>query len=119
MLDLAPVRSPLAPIPRVLGSNGGPIYDENWGGVSDNCPSVQRPGMTGPNGREPYRSTCLDFGGAASNHPLKGGKFSNFEGGVVRQLCALYNAAYMYLLRSACHRARSSVEPHHQTNTAA
>ena len=89
MLDLAPVRSPLAPIPRVLGSNGGPIYDENWGGVSDNCPSVQRPGMTGPNGREPYRSTCLDFGGAASNHPLKGGKFSNFEGGVVRQLCAL------------------------------
>eukprot|EP01051_Picozoa_sp_SAG22_P013608 SAG22_NODE_1545_length_4156_cov_2.392162_3_plen_270_part_00 len=38
--------------------------------------------MTGPNGREPFKSTCLDFGGAASNHPLKGGKFSNFEGGV-------------------------------------
>ena len=61
--------------------NGGPIYDENFG-TDPNCPSTVRPGMTGPNGRAPYKGTCLDFGGAASNHPLKGGKFSNFEGGV-------------------------------------
>eukprot|EP01052_Picozoa_sp_SAG31_P049614 SAG31_NODE_10946_length_1080_cov_0.831804_1_plen_86_part_10 len=61
--------------------NGGPIYDDNWG-TDPNCPSVVRPGMTGPNGRQPFKSTCLDLGGAASNHPLKGGKFSNFEGGV-------------------------------------
>jgi arylsulfatase B len=66
--------------------NGGPIYDntaKNWHNLSTpQCPSVVRPGMTGPDGREPYRSTCLDFGGAASNYPLRGGKFSNFEGGV-------------------------------------
>ena len=32
--------------------------------------------------KEPYKSTCLDFGGAASNHPLRGGKESFWEGGV-------------------------------------
>jgi hypothetical protein len=54
-----------------LFSNGGPIYDDNWGN-SGHCPSAVRPGLTGPAGRSPFNSTCLDFGGAASNHPLKG-----------------------------------------------
>ena len=64
-----------------MSDNGGPIYDDNWRGTGG-CPDRDRPGMTGPLGREPYRSTCLDFGGAASNHPLKGGKESFWEGGV-------------------------------------
>lgn len=61
--------------------NGGPIYDSNWR-ATGSCPSATRPGMTGPSGRAPYSTTCLDFGGAATNHPLKGGKASMWEGGI-------------------------------------
>lgn len=38
--------------------------------------------MTGHSGRAPYNVTCLDFGGAANNYPLKGGKASLWEGGI-------------------------------------
>ena len=61
--------------------NGGPIYDHNWRATGD-CPSDGRPGMTGPVGRAPYSKTCLDFGGAANNYPFRGGKASNWEGGI-------------------------------------
>eukprot|EP00729_Bicosta_minor_P002649 gene2649-14137_t len=64
-----------------MSDNGGPIYDQNFK-ETGGCPDTNRPGMTGPAGREPFRSTCLDFGGAASNHPLRGGKESFWEGGV-------------------------------------
>tara|TARA_B110000208_G_scaffold140602_1_gene169659 strand:+ start:172 stop:1992 length:1821 start_codon:yes stop_codon:yes gene_type:complete len=62
--------------------NGGPIYDNGWRSDGEGCPSVYRPGMTGPNGRAPFATTCLDFGGAANNFPLRGGKETNWEGGV-------------------------------------
>ena len=61
--------------------NGGPVYNANFKRTGT-CPSPERPGMTGPGGRPPYSTTCLDFGGAANNHPLRGGKETAFEGGI-------------------------------------
>lgn len=61
--------------------NGGPIYADQFKRTGD-CPSAGRPGLTGPSGRSPFTNTCLDFGGAASNHPFRGGKASCWEGGV-------------------------------------
>jgi hypothetical protein len=57
---------------RQQSDNGGPIYDSNWK-ETGGCPSANRPGMTGPSGRKPYSETCLDFGGAANNHPMRCG----------------------------------------------
>lgn len=65
-----------------MSDNGGPIYDNEWRSNTEGCPSASRPGMTGWGGRAPYSTTCLDFGGAANNYPLRGGKQTSFEGGV-------------------------------------